>query len=66
MNELKLWCYIEGDRSYFNVSILSSQTIYDLQKRIHDERKKHFDRCDAADLILKKVRYIMISMRTLM
>jgi len=62
MDKVKLWCCIEGDRRYFQVSILSSQTIYDLQKRIHDENKKHFDRCDARDLILTKVRYIVISM----
>jgi len=64
MNELKLWCYVEGGHpySYFEVTILSSQTIYNLQEQIYGEVDKSFVGYDAADLILTKVRYIMISM----
>ena len=56
MNELKLWCYLEGDRCYFPVSIiLSSQIIYHLQVDLwHEGHVFHseFDATDS-DLILE-------------
>ena len=61
MTELKLWCYVKGDTNYFKVSILSSQDIDDLKKRIHTENPKSFARCDSKDLKLSLVRCIMIS-----
>jgi len=60
MSKLKLWCYIEGHRSYFRVSISSSRTIVDdLREKIYGKSDKSFP---AVDLTLTKVRYIMISM----
>src|SRR5712675_492226 len=56
MNELKLWCYLEGDRLYFSVLISPSETIDDLKKLIYKAKEKSFG-CNAVDLILKKVRY---------
>src|SRR5712671_5081592 len=59
MSKLKLWCYFEGHRSYFPVSILPSQEINDLRDEIYGKSDKSIP---AMDLILTKVRYIMISM----
>jgi len=61
MNELKLWCYFEGDISYFSVFISPSETIDDLRKLIYKEKDKSI-RCNAVELTLTKVRDIMISM----
>jgi len=60
MDKVKLWYCIEGDPIYSSVSIPSSQTIDDLKKLIYNEKDKSL-RCNAADLILTKVHYIMIS-----
>jgi len=66
IDELKLWCYIEGmrDRDYFSVSIPITQSINDLNKKIYNlnKQEKSFTGFDARDLILTKVRYIMIFM----
>jgi len=62
MDELKLWCCVEGDRSYFQLYFIFD-TIFHLKKRIYDEKDKSFNfRCNAADLILTKVGYITIFM----
>jgi len=61
MSKLELWCYLEGDRTYFPVYILPSQKIHDLKDAIYGKKDKSF-RCNAKDLTLTKVRYIMISM----
>jgi hypothetical protein len=64
MDELTLWCYVQGDPRYFPVSIPSSQTIHELKERIYDKKHNFFSGRghDAADLDLTKVCYIMISM----
>jgi hypothetical protein len=62
MAELTLWCYVQGDPNYFPVSISSSQTISRLEESIHGETHNFFVGRDPSDLILTKVRYIMISM----
>ena len=62
MAELKLWCCIERDPDYFQVSILPSQNIYHLKKQIHDEAGTL--QCRARELTLTKVLYIMIFMCT--
>jgi hypothetical protein len=62
MDGLTLWCYVQGDHTYFDVSISSSQTVSRLKEMIHTKRRSLFGSCDAPDLILLKVRYIMISM----
>jgi Crinkler effector protein N-terminal domain len=61
MTELtKLWCYIEGDRKIFSVVISPGQPIADLKEDIY--KQGSFVGCNPKDLILVKVRYIMISM----
>lgn len=61
MNEL--WCYIEGERDIFSVSMSPNHTIDDLKKQICDEQhSKLIAQCSPSDLTLKKVRYIVISM----
>jgi len=62
MEELKLWCTIEGYNRYFRVSIPSSQIIQDLIKNIYNTAPNFFTGWDLMDLILNKVRYIVISM----
>jgi hypothetical protein len=65
MAELKLWCCIERDPDYFQVSVPPSQTIYKLKKRIHNEADDL--QCTARELTLTKVLsgYITVFMRTL-
>jgi hypothetical protein len=57
---IKLWCYLEGDNEIFRISISPTQTIYDLKEQICHECSNSI-KCDAAQLALTKVRYIMIS-----
>ena len=60
---IKLWCYIEGDRDVFSVSISPNDFIDDLKKQIYNKgSRRHFVGFDPSDLTLTKVRYIMISM----
>ena len=59
--ELTLWCYVEGDRNYFSVSIPPNHSIHELKTRIYAKRNNSFVGCDAMDLNLAKVRYITIS-----
>jgi len=64
MEELRLWCSIEGYGRYFRVSISSSQVIVqDLAEKIYNTTPNFFTRAgwDIMDLILHKVRYIVIS-----
>ena len=61
MSKLKLWYYIEGHPRYFSVFISPSETIDVLTREIYRENDKSL-RCNAVDLTLTKVRYIMISM----
>ena len=59
----ELWCYIEGERDIFSVSVSPNHTIDDLKKKIcNEQHSKLTVQCSPSDLILKKVRYIMISM----
>jgi len=66
MDEFKLWCYVEGDYTYFGVSVSPDHTIDELKERIYGKKEKAFIGCDTSDLYLKKVRYIMTSMSTSM
>jgi hypothetical protein len=59
---MKLWCYIEGERDVFRLSISPGDAIDNLKKKIYDEQAKFIFECGSARLILKKVHYIMISM----
>jgi Crinkler effector protein N-terminal domain len=63
---IKLWCYTEGRRDVFSISISPDRIIDDLKKQIYDEQVKSIVGCGSARLTLTKVRYMMISMRTLM
>jgi len=62
MEELRLWCSIEGYDRYFRVSISSSQIIQDLAEKIYNTTPNFFTGRDRTDLILHKVRYIVIPM----
>ena len=53
----KLWCYIEGECNIFSVSISPNRTIDALKNKVHDEQQVQ---CSPSDLILTKVRYIML------
>ncbi len=53
----KLWCYVEGERNFFSVSISPDQTIYGLKKQIKEERSNLFLGVDAAIIALSKVCY---------
>jgi len=55
----KLWCYIEGERTTFSVTISPDCTVDDLKKQIHNVESLE---CGPRRLTLTKVRYIMISM----
>ena len=60
---INLWCYIEGERHLFNVSISPDRTIHNLKKEIHKQgRSSLFVGCDPIQLTLTRVCYIMISM----
>jgi len=62
MEELELLCYLEGDCSYFQVSILPSTSIYALKEKIYNTQR-YQNTVRVQDLILHKVLYIMMSMR---
>lgn len=62
MEELRLWCSIEGYNRYFRVSIPSSQIIQDLTMKIYNMAPNFFTGWDFMDLILHKVSYIVSSM----
>ncbi|KAF8490351.1 hypothetical protein F5888DRAFT_1129431 [Russula emetica] len=52
----ELWCYIQGERDYFRVSISPNHTINDLKKQIYDEQLVQFIvQCSPSDLTLTKV-----------
>ena len=58
-----LWCYIEGKRNIFSVTISPDCTIYTLKTQIYEaERIQFISQCSPSDLTLTKVHYIMISM----
>jgi hypothetical protein len=57
----KLWCYLEGAKTVFDVFIPPTENISQLRRQIYQEASKSLTECDPPDLILTKVRYIMIS-----
>jgi len=54
-----LWCYVEGDNTYFPVVASPTVTIGDLKEKI---KEKNSHEVVAKDIRLWKVRYIMVSM----
>jgi len=60
----KLWFYIHGKNNLSYVSVSLDETIFDLKNKIHTASPNSFAGCDAVDLILTKVRFIMVSMNT--
>jgi Crinkler effector protein N-terminal domain len=65
---LILWCYIEGQCDVFRIRASPNSVVEDLKEQIYNKVAPYFTRrrVDASDLTLTKVRYIVISMRTLM
>jgi hypothetical protein len=58
----ELWYYIDGTDEISYVSVSLDEYIDDLKKKIHAVSPNSFKGCHAIDLVLIKVRYIMISM----
>jgi hypothetical protein len=57
---MELWCYIEGKRDVFSVSIPPNRRIDNLKNEIYNKRSRSFVGCDPKDLTLTKVCYFMI------
>ena len=57
----KFWCLIEGDSDCFDVSVSSTQSIYELKEKIHAKNRNFSTRYDLKDLTLLKVHSIIIS-----
>jgi len=58
-----LWCYVQGDNTYFPVIASSAISIGVLQKMIKEDGKNGvLNSVDAKDLTLWKVCYIIVSM----
>jgi hypothetical protein len=53
--------YIRGKRQASSVFVSPNETIVNLKRRIHDDGGP-FDGCKAPDIILTKVRYLVISL----
>jgi hypothetical protein len=65
MAELELWYYIaDGKNNLSSVFVSPNHSILQLKREIHRDADKTFPECNAQDLILTKVRYIMISMNS--
>jgi len=60
----ELWYYIDGKRNISSVVVSPNETILQLKRMIHTDSNKTFTEYNAQDLILTKVRSIMISMNT--
>jgi hypothetical protein len=58
----KLWYYLDGKTDVSSVSVSVSETIDGLKEKIH-AKSVDFE-CKASDLILTKVRFIMVSTNT--
>jgi hypothetical protein len=63
MTEVKLMYYIQDQPHVSHVTISPNETIAHLKQKIHNQCRNTFMRLgyDARELILRKVRYIMIS-----
>lgn len=59
-----LWYYIHGKRESSSIFVSPDETSVDLKREIHDDGGP-FDGCKAPDIILTKVRYLVISLWTL-
>ena len=57
----ELWYYIDGKRNISSVVVSPNETILQLKRKIHTDSNKTFTEYNAQDLILTKVRSIMIS-----
>ena len=61
MAEIELWYYIDGKTDVSSVFVSPNDTIDDLKTEIYEADLNAFPECNAQDLILTKVCYIMIS-----
>lgn len=60
MTDLGLCYYIHGKRTALSVCVSSNETILFLKRKIYDGAPRTIIGCDAPDLILTKVRHIVI------
>ena len=56
MDERELWCYLEGSKDYFLVSIPITQSIDSLRRKVYTEQNNLFIGYADAHLVLMKVR----------
>ena len=56
----KLCFFIDGKRSVSTVFVSPNETIGNLKEKIYHEADRSFVKWNALDLILTKVRYIMV------
>lgn len=56
-SEYELWCFIKQDNTMFAVTVPATISIYELKKRIKDEKSNQLASADASDLALWKVSY---------
>jgi hypothetical protein len=60
----KIWYYIDGEDDVTSVPVSLNETIDDLKKKIRAASLDSVKGCDAAKLILTRVRFITVSMNT--
>jgi len=60
MADLDLLYYIHGKRNVLSVCVSSNENILFLKRKVYDEASRTFIGCDTPDLVLTKVRYIMV------
>ena len=60
----RLWYYISGKHYVSSVFVSPNETVDDLKKKIYTMSPKSFIGCDAPDIILTKVGYIVMSINT--
>jgi len=60
--ERELWYYVDGKCNLSSVFVSPNETILQLKRKIYYDVDKSFVGCNAPDLILTQVRFIMVSM----
>jgi len=57
----QIWYYVKGNLDVASLFVSPNETIEELMNRIYKVADKAFPEWDVQDIILTKVRYIMIS-----
>jgi hypothetical protein len=64
MAEFKIWYYIKGRRNVSFVSVSLNETVFEAKKKIYNDARATFSKCDPQNLILTKVHNVILSMNT--